>query len=134
MLILLGWAPIALIGVSQTAVLAIAFLFGIGSQFAGEPLYKVWSQELVPTLLRSTSQGLTMAVARVVAALLAIIAPTLLLTHPRPLFVAVFVLAAVAVAIGQFWVPRLPRARDLEAPPLVVTDAPAEPMPDAQRS
>ena len=41
-------------------------LFGIGAALAGEAFYKVWSQELFPTLLRGTAQGITFGTARVV--------------------------------------------------------------------
>ena len=42
-------------------------LFGIGAALAGEAFYKVWSQELFPTLLRGTAQGITFGTARVAA-------------------------------------------------------------------
>jgi MFS transporter, SP family, inositol transporter len=41
---------------TATAIVLIA-LFGIGAALAGEPFYKTWSQELFPTMLRTTAQG-----------------------------------------------------------------------------
>lgn len=118
-LIILGWAPLALWGPSQQAMVALVFLFGIGSCFAGEPLYKVWSQELIPTLLRGTSQGVTMAVTRVIAAVLAFVVPPLLATDPAVVFVGIFAFALVSSAVWLFWVPRLPKAVDIERPAVV---------------
>jgi MFS transporter, SP family, inositol transporter len=51
-------------GFNILAAIANIILFGIGAALAGEPFYKVWSQELFPTMLRTTAQGLTFAVAR----------------------------------------------------------------------
>ena len=34
------------------------------------------------------------------------------------------VLSLVGSAIGLFWIPRLPRARDIEEPPVIVGGAP----------
>ncbi len=51
-------------GFNVVAAIANIILFGIGAALAGEPHYKVWSQELFPTMLRTTAQGLTFAVAR----------------------------------------------------------------------
>ena len=46
----------------MTAV-TLVVLFGIGAGIAGEAFYKTWSQELFPTMLRTTAQGLTFGVA-----------------------------------------------------------------------
>jgi MFS transporter, SP family, inositol transporter len=69
-------------------------LVGMGAAFSGETIYKVWSQEMVPTLLRSTAQGVTIAFARITAAL--------------------FALSVVSGLMGLFWITRLPKARELE--------------------
>lgn len=107
-LILVGWFPLAFFGATQSALLAMVFIWALGSCSAGEALYKVWSQELVPTLLRGTSQGLTMFVARVVAAVLALIVPTILAGNPSIVFIGIFVFAVLSVAIALLWMPRLP--------------------------
>src|SRR5919107_6036795 len=46
------------------ASFANIILFGIGAALAGEPFYKLWSQEVFPTMPRTTAQGITFAVAR----------------------------------------------------------------------
>lgn len=125
-LILLAWALPALFGANRFTLVAVLLLSGLGNAFCGEGIYKVWSQELVPTLLRTTAGGLTIAFARVVAALAAFVTPTIALADPALLFWLLFALTAVANAIGLFWVPRLPKARDLETVPVAADDGPAE--------
>ncbi len=54
----------AVAGVGIPSLIGLQLLFSIGASFSGTAIYKVWSQELVPTLLRSTARGLTIASAR----------------------------------------------------------------------
>lgn len=103
-----------LLGPTVPALLATMVCFGIGVGFAGESIYKVWSQELFPTLLRSTAQGITLAFARVVAGLFAFITPGLAMSNSSLLFGLLFAFAVIAGLIGLFWIPKLPTARDLE--------------------
>ena len=58
-------------------VIANIVLFGVGSALAGEAFYKVWSQELFPTMLRGTAQGFTFGVARTVLGVWSFFLPTL---------------------------------------------------------
>lgn len=51
-------------GANIVASIANIILFGIGAAIAGEPHYKTWSQEVFPTMLRTTAQGITFAFAR----------------------------------------------------------------------
>jgi len=74
----------------------------------------VWAQELVPTLLRSTAQGLTIAFARIAAALFAFVTPALLTANSSLSFGLLLAFAAISAAIGLFWVPRLSKATELE--------------------
>lgn len=121
-LIVLGWAPLALFGASQAAMLAVVFLFGIGSCFAGEAQFKVWAQELIPTLVRGTSQGFIIFVARVIAAVLALITPPLLAVTPRVVFIGIFAFAILSGLVWLLWMRRLPRAEEIEEPTLVIVD------------
>lgn len=59
-------------GVSLVTLIAWQALGGIGGAFAGEPMWKIWSQELFPTLLRSSGQGVTVFFTRVLAAVVAL--------------------------------------------------------------
>ena len=46
-------------GVSVWTLVAWQALGGVGGAFAGEPMWKIWSQELFPCLLRASAQGAT---------------------------------------------------------------------------
>ncbi|HEX6355683.1 MFS transporter [Actinophytocola sp.] len=121
-LIVIAWTLPAVLGPSKFTLLAVLLGSGLGNAFAGESIYKVWSQELVPTLLRSTSSGVTMAFTRVLAALAAFGTPALAAANPRLLFLLLLGFTLVSTVIGLYWVPRLPKAHELEEPLLVVED------------
>ncbi|MCL8011249.1 MFS transporter [Streptomyces sp. AS02] len=109
-LIVLAWALPALLGPGKFTLVAVMLISGLGNSFAGEAVYKVWSQELLPTLLRATAQGVTMAFTRAVAGLAALGTPAVALGHTRLMFGTLFGLALAAAVIGLIWVPRLPTA------------------------
>ena len=52
-------------------------LFGIGAACAGESFYKLWSQEMFPTMLRGTAQGITFAAARIVLGAWSMLVPAM---------------------------------------------------------
>ncbi|HVU36108.1 MAG TPA: MFS transporter [Opitutaceae bacterium] len=58
-------------------VVANVVLFGVGQSFAGEAFYKVFSQELFPTLLRGSAQGFTFGVARTILGFWSLVVPIL---------------------------------------------------------
>ncbi|GAA2416468.1 MFS transporter [Streptomyces glaucosporus] len=77
-------------------------LFGVGQALAGEAVYKTYSQELFPTLLRGTAQGITFGTSRVVLGVWSFFVPTLAATGIST--VAAFLTASLAVCavIGLF--------------------------------
>ncbi|MEU6355412.1 MFS transporter [Streptomyces sp. NPDC047072] len=118
-LIALAWALPALFGPGKVTLVAVMLISGLGNSFAGESLYKVWSQELFPTLLRATAGGVTMAFTRAVAGLAALGTPAFALGHTRLMFGTLFGLMLAAAVIGLVWVPLLPKAptaREARAP------------------
>lgn len=58
--------------------LANVVLFGVGAAFAGESFYKLWSQEMFPTMLRGTAQGVTFAFARIVLGIWSFLVPMMI--------------------------------------------------------
>lgn len=85
-----------------TNYLISALLGVIGASFAGETIMKVWTQEQFPTGLRATAQGTVIAIARFVAAGMAVVTPALAAVGPRVLYLIVFCAAAVGLVWG--WV------------------------------
>jgi hypothetical protein len=104
-------------------------LSGPGNAFAGESVYKVWTQELFPTLLRATATGVTMAFTRAVAGLAALGTPAFALSHTRLFFGLLFGFMLLAAVIGLAWVPRPPKAPGFGQKPVST----AEPSPLAAR-
>lgn len=96
------------------SLIFMSYAFSVGAALAGEALYKVWTQELFPTLLRATAQGLTIAVARVIAAVAAIFIPTIAAANPHGLFVLLLACVSISSLLGFFWVRRLPREEEEE--------------------
>ncbi|NQX10343.1 MFS transporter [Microbacteriaceae bacterium VKM Ac-2855] len=98
----------AVFGVSIPSYLAQAVLATLGSAFAFEGIMKVWAQQSFPTLLRTTAQGVIIAVARFAAAGLASVTPLLLVVGPSVMY---GVLAALAL-VGVSWAWLVFRRRD----------------------
>lgn len=69
---------IATFGFSATTLIFAFILNAIGASFAFEGMYRVWSQQSFPTLVRTTAQGTIIAIARLVAAAAASVTPLLL--------------------------------------------------------
>jgi inositol transporter-like SP family MFS transporter len=99
----------AVAGVTALTIIIAMLALPTGGLFAGEMIYKVWSQELFPTLIRSTAQGATIFFCRFLSGLFALVTPALALANPRLLYVTLFVAAAFSFLLGLFWVARLPK-------------------------
>ena len=80
-------------------------LFGIGAALAGEAFYKVWSQELFPTLLRGTAQGITFGTARVVLGVWSFFVPVLAETGIKPVAALLTAFLLISGVIGFFFMP-----------------------------
>lgn len=101
-----------MLGVSTWSLAIMAVLYSIGGSVAGEPMYKVWSQELFPTRYRSTAQGITIAFTRVVAAIFALFTPQIINGGVNVLFLFLVATTIVACLIGILWLAKIPKATD----------------------
>ncbi|WP_406445181.1 MFS transporter [Streptomyces sp. NBC_00631] len=110
-LVSLAAGPLAaIVGGYSLASLVVLFLANtVAGTWAGEGLYKVWSQEIFPTGIRSTAQGLTFGAARYVMAVFGLFTPTLVQETPTLFMGILIVLGAAATVIGLLWLPRLPQ-------------------------
>lgn len=86
-------------------VIANIVLFGIGASLAGEPTYKVFSQELFPTMLRGTAQGFTFGVARTLLGIWSFFVPILAAVEIGPVALLLTAFLLISGVIGFFWMP-----------------------------
>jgi MFS transporter, SP family, inositol transporter len=86
-------------------IIANIVLFSVGAAIAGEAFYKVWSQELFPTMLRGTAQGMTFGAARLFLGIWSFFVPVLAETGIGPVaaFLSIFLL--LSGGIGFFFMP-----------------------------
>ncbi|WP_195763483.1 MFS transporter [Duganella guangzhouensis] len=103
-----GQAVPVVFGVNVISLAAWQIMQGVGGAFAGESMWKVWSQELFPTLLRTTAQGATTFFTRMLAAVSALGTPYLIQSGPETLFVTLTLAVAFTTALGWLYIRRVP--------------------------
>lgn len=87
------------------SVLVNTVLFAVGGAIAGEATYKTISQEVFPTMLRSTAQGLTFGVARILVGLFSIVVPVLASIGIGPIALLLTIFLAISGGVGFFFMP-----------------------------
>lgn len=92
-------------GASITASIANVFLFGIGAAIAGEPHYKVWSQEVFPTMLRTTAQGITFAFARFCLGIWSFLVPVIAAAGFSTVALILVIFLSISGVIGFVFMP-----------------------------
>jgi inositol transporter-like SP family MFS transporter len=92
-------------GFNILAAVANIILFGIGAAIAGEPHYKVWSQEVFPTMLRTTAQGLTFAVARFSLGIWSFFVPTIAATGFEGVALILVIFLSISGVVGFLFMP-----------------------------
>lgn len=91
-----GYALPMIFNFAPAAWFCCLLFTNMGNGLAFEGIMKVWSQESFPTMLRSTAQGIIVAVARLSCGLLAFVTPVLLEVGPM----ALYAMLASTVGIG----------------------------------
>lgn len=86
-------------------VLLNIVLFTAGAALAGEAFYKVFSQELFPTMLRSTAQGITFGVARVLLGFWSFFVPTLADKGIGQIAALLTLFLVISGGVGFFFMP-----------------------------
>ncbi len=86
-------------------VLVNVVLFAAGGALAGEAFYKIFSQELFPTMLRTTAQGLTFGVARVVLGVWSFFVPALARAGIGEIAALLVLFLVISGVAGFFFMP-----------------------------
>jgi inositol transporter-like SP family MFS transporter len=86
-------------------IIANIVLFAVGCALAGEATYKVFSQELFPTMLRGTAQGITFGVARTVLGFWSFFVPILANYGIKPVAALLTLFLAISGFVGFFFMP-----------------------------
>ncbi|WP_062524889.1 MFS transporter [Demequina rhizosphaerae] len=114
----------AVAGITELTVFLMAAVAGFGGAFAGEGIYKVWNQELFPTMYRATAQGVTYGVTRGLTAGFAIVTPAIIAYNPAVLMWILTGLVALAGLVGALAVQRMGAERGTD--PWLAGDAAPE--------
>ncbi len=80
-------------------------LFSAGGALAGEAFYKVFSQELFPTLLRGTAQGFTFGIARTILGIWSFFVPLLASAGIGEVAALLTVFLAISGVVGFVFMP-----------------------------
>ena len=72
-----------MLGFNFTTLTVATIFSGFGGGLAGEAIYKVWSQELSPTLVRGSAQGSTTSTYPTITAAFAFVTPAIADASPR---------------------------------------------------
>jgi inositol transporter-like SP family MFS transporter len=80
-------------------------LFAASSALSGEAFYKVFSQELFPTMLRGTAQGITFGVARTILGFWSFFVPVLARSGITTVAALLTLFLAISGVVGFFFMP-----------------------------
>jgi inositol transporter-like SP family MFS transporter len=86
-------------------VIANIVLFFVGAGLAGDSTYRVFSQELFPTMLRGTAQGFTFGVARTVLGVWSFFVPILASAEIGPVALLLSAFLLVSGIVGYAFMP-----------------------------
>lgn len=90
---------------SIPVILANIVLFAGGAALAGEAFYKVFSQELFPTMLRGTAQGFTFGLARIFVGVWSFFVPMISNSGIATLAGLLTLFLAISGGVGFFFMP-----------------------------
>ena len=88
-----------------SVILANIVLWGTSAALSGEAFYKVFSQELFPTMLRGTAQGITFGVARAILGIWSFFVPVLAHAGIGPVAGLLTLFLAISGVVGFFFMP-----------------------------
>ncbi|HKJ42275.1 MAG TPA: MFS transporter [Sunxiuqinia sp.] len=86
-------------------IIANILMFSSGAALAGEAFYKVFSQEIFPTIFRGTAQGLTFGVSRTLLGVWSFFVPALASVGIVPVAALLTFFLVISGAVGFFFMP-----------------------------
>ncbi len=101
----LSYALYLLLPFTVPVIILNIVLFAVGSTFAGEAVYKIFSQELFPTMLRGTAQGFTFGLARTFLGVWSFFVPALASAGIKPVAALLTVSLLISAVVGYFFMP-----------------------------
>jgi MFS transporter, SP family, inositol transporter len=101
----LAYALLLFVPFTIPVVLVNVILFAAGGALAGEAFYKIFSQELFPTMLRTTAQGLTFGVARLVLGVWSFFVPVLARAGIGDIAALLVLFLLISGVVGFFFMP-----------------------------
>jgi len=90
---------------SIPVIICNILLWGTSCALSGEAFYKVFSQELFPTMLRGTAQGITFGVARTFLGIWSFYVPLLAGAGIKPVAALLALFLAISGVVGYFFMP-----------------------------
>jgi len=102
---ILAYAMLMVVPYSIPVILANIVLFAGGAALAGEAFYKVFSQELFPTMLRGTAQGFTFGAARIAVGVWSYFVPQISNHGIGPLAGLLTLFLIISGGVGFFFMP-----------------------------
>lgn len=100
-----AYALLIVLPFSIPVIVANIVLFAGGGALAGEAFYKVFSQELFPTMLRGTAQGLTFGMARIAVGVWSFFVPAISNHGIGTLATLLTLFLVISGGVGYFFMP-----------------------------
>lgn len=101
-----GMMLLAVLPMTLPVALAYVTLLAFASGFGAQAFFQLWSSELFPTLIRSTAQGVSFAVVRIVSGVFSFFVPVLTATGFHTLAWILTGFLFVSGAVGLIFAPR----------------------------
>jgi inositol transporter-like SP family MFS transporter len=89
-------------------IFGFVVVFSISASCGQEQLYRVWCQELFPTMVRSTAQGVVIFAQKITLAIWSLFVPIIVATSFSAFTWILFAAVVLSVLIGLVWMPKRP--------------------------
>ncbi len=91
-------------------IFTFVVVFSLSASCGQEQLYRVWCQELFPTAMRTTAQGIVIFAQKVVLAVWSLFTPMIVAASFQAFTWVLFAAVSASVLIGVIWMPKRPES------------------------